>query len=283
MIAMMPRYNNIVMDAEEVECSQFPGQPLLHLDFKAIFWSICCLFFFKFSNFEFEDIPPGSVLQLKRSEHPDCNHCCGGGTDLHYFLIFCQDRQNGSQYERIWQSITFVVEKYVRQFSWWQFWQSSPGIVWFTIAQVSSTMSWMTIRVSLMICMGRYDGIILEYTNAWFIKKVTKIPSCWFQNCQLRSTALAGAQIVLERARHLESTLDNNVLLQYLDAVLFDQYLCKGNILHHTLIVKYLILRIFSQVCGRISSYLSSIPGPRRWVVKIQLCSQYAAHNYGNI
>ena len=41
----MPRYNNIVMDAEEVECSQFPGQPLLHLDFKAIFWSICCLLF----------------------------------------------------------------------------------------------------------------------------------------------------------------------------------------------------------------------------------------------
>ena len=35
---------------------------------------------------------------------------------------------------------TFVVEKYVRQFSWWQFWQSSPGIVWSTIAQVSSTM-----------------------------------------------------------------------------------------------------------------------------------------------
>ena len=127
--------------------------------------------------------------------------------------------------------------------------------------------SWMTIRVSLMICMGRYDGIILEYTNAWFIKKITKIPSCWFQNCQLRWTTLVGAQYVLERAWHLESTLDNNVLLQYLDAVLFDQYLCKGNILHHTLIVKYLILRIFSQVCGRMSSHLSGIPGPRRWVV----------------
>ena len=89
------------------------------------------------------------------------------------------------------------------------------------------------------------------------------------QNCQLRSTALAGAQIVLERARHLESTLDNNVLLQYLDAVLFDQYLCKGNILHHTIIVKYLNLSYESstKVCGRMSSLLFSIPGPRRWVV----------------
>ena len=73
-------------------------------------------------------------------------------------------------------------------------------------------------------------------------KKITKIPSCWFQNCQLRSTTLVSAQSVLERARHLESTLDNNVLLQYLDTALFDQYLCKGEILHHTLIVKYLIL-----------------------------------------
>ena len=32
---VIKRYNNIVMDAEEVECSEFPGRPLLHLDFKA--------------------------------------------------------------------------------------------------------------------------------------------------------------------------------------------------------------------------------------------------------
>jgi len=32
----LEKYNNIVMDAEEVECSQFPGRPLLHLDFKAL-------------------------------------------------------------------------------------------------------------------------------------------------------------------------------------------------------------------------------------------------------
>merc|ERR1719460_349956 len=31
----LEKYNNIVMDAEEVECREFPGRPLLHLNFKA--------------------------------------------------------------------------------------------------------------------------------------------------------------------------------------------------------------------------------------------------------
>ena len=61
---------------------------------------------------------------------------------------------------------------------------------------------------------------------------------------------------MLERARHLESTLDNNVLLQYLDAVLFDQYLCKGEILHQYLII---ILSFSRSVGGCQASYLATL------------------------
>ena len=84
---------------------------------------------------------------------------------------------------------------------------------------------------------------MLEYTNAWYICiKLSKFNPAGSKTAIVRSTTLASPQPMLERAWHLESTLDNNVLLQYLDTALFDQYLCKGEILYYTLIVKYLIL-----------------------------------------